>query len=385
MSTSDAIQAQQIYQPTLLAKANVVGVAVGFKESNGAKTGEVAVVVLVEQKKPLAALSAEDVIPPEIDGMRTDVYEVGYLRAQQMQDPKGRFRPLVPPGVSIGHYKVTAGTFGTLVTDRTSGERLILSNNHVLANSNDAQPGEAILQPGAIDGGLNPGDAIATLERFIRLRYTDDSVVTPPTPPPTPNPIPNPPTTPPTPGTSGCDITDAIVTVANALAALLGSQKRITATTAGAQSVGMPTPVAAASPTAQAEIPTNTVDAALAKPVDPAMFSDEILQIGKVSGTKLATLGMRVRKYGRTTGYTEGNVTLLNATVNISYSTMAGPKTARFTGTVVTEAMSQGGDSGSLIVDVAENKAVGLLFAGSSLATIFVPINSVLDQLNVNL
>ena len=175
------------------------------------------------------------------------------------------------------------------------------------------------------------------------------------------------------------------MTVANALAALLGSQKRITATTAGAQSVGMPTPVAAASPTAQAEIPTNTVDAALAKPVDPAMFSDEILQIGKVSGTKLATLGMRVRKYGRTTGYTEGNVTLLNATVNISYSTMAGPKTARFTGTVVTEAMSQGGDSGSLIVDVAENKAVGLLFAGSSLATIFVPINSVLDQLNVNL
>ena len=81
--------------------------------------------MLVEQKKPLAALSAQDVIPPELDGMRTDVYEVGYLRAQQpLQDPKGRFRPIIPPGVSIGHYKVTAGTFGALVTDKTTGEKL---------------------------------------------------------------------------------------------------------------------------------------------------------------------------------------------------------------------------------------------------------------------
>src|SRR3982751_1195601 len=126
MSTSQAIQAQAVHQPTLLAKANVVGVAVGFKESKGASTGEVAVIVLVEQKKPLAALSAQDVIPPELEGMRTDVYEVGYLRALQsasaspLQDPKGRFRPTIPPGVSIGHYKVTAGTFGYLVTDKTT-------------------------------------------------------------------------------------------------------------------------------------------------------------------------------------------------------------------------------------------------------------------------
>jgi hypothetical protein len=115
------------------------------------------------------------------------------------------------------------------------------------------------------------------------------------------------------------------------------------------------------------------------------MFSDQIRLIGAVSGTKPATLGMRVRKYGRTTEYTEGNVTLLNATVNIAYSTMAGQKTARFVGQVITEAMSQGGDSGSLIVDATENKAVGLLYAGSTLATIFNPIDDVLTQLNVTI
>jgi hypothetical protein len=91
---------------------------------------------------------------------------------------------------------------------------------------------------------------------------------------------------------------------------------------------------------------------------------------------------MRVRKSGRTTDYTEGVVTLLNATVSVAYGAN---KTARFTGQVITEAMSQGGDSGSLIVDTTENKAVGLLFAGSNLATIFNPINAVLDALKVNI
>jgi len=393
MSTEQAIMAQAIHEPKLLAKANVVGVAVGFKNSKGSTSGEVSVIVLVEQKKPLAALSAEDVIPPDLEGMKTDVYEVGYLRAQQaaspLQDPKGRFRPTIPPGVSIGHYKVTAGTFGYLVTDKTTGEKLILSNNHVLANSNDSVVGDAILQPGAIDGGQNPGDLVATLARFIPLRYTDDPTSPPPTNPPTPNPIPTPPTGGGT--TGGCDIVDSIVAISNAAAALFGSQKRVTTTAAGSQAVAAPAatssataPAAAPDSTAQ-DVPTNQVDCALAKPVNPAMFSDEIIQIGKVSGTKPATLGQRVRKYGRTTSYTEGNITLLNATVNIAYNTIAGQKTARFTGMVITEAMSQGGDSGSLIVDMTENKAVGLLFAGSNLATIFIPIDNVLTALNITI
>src|SRR5690606_35688858 len=67
-NTDQAIQAQTLYQDALLRKANVVGVAVGYKEAKGAVSGDVALVMLVEQKKPLAALSAEDVVPPEVDG-----------------------------------------------------------------------------------------------------------------------------------------------------------------------------------------------------------------------------------------------------------------------------------------------------------------------------
>jgi len=375
MVVAQAVEAQSQFQHTLLAKQNVVGVAVGFKESNGVTTDEVAVVVLVEQKKPIAALSAEDAIPRELDGMRTDVMEVGYLRA--LQTPKDRYRPIIPSGVSIGHFKVTAGTLGTIVKDRTTSELFILSNNHVLANCNDAVPGDVILQPGAIDGGQNPGDVVAKLERFVKLSYIGDPV-TPPTPgqpPPSPTPGPTPP---PSGGNSGC--LALVVALSNALASALGSQQRVA--TVQAASFG---PTVSRASAQAGEVAENRVDCALARPIDPAMFSDDIKQIGLVNDVKAPALGMRVRKYGRTTAFTEGGIKLLNATVNVNYSTVSGPRTARFTGQVITDGMSQGGDSGSLIVDATEAKAVGLLFAGSDLATIFTPIDEVLNALNIAL
>jgi hypothetical protein len=345
------LQIQAEYQETLLAKPNVVGVAVGYKESDGVISDEPAVVVLVEQKRPLAALSADEVIPREIDGTRTDVYEVGYLQAQQ--GSRDRHRPVIPGGVSIGHYKVTAGTLGVMVRDRTTGERFVLSNNHVIANSNDALVGDAILQPAAMDGGREPGDVVARLERFIPLHYLGEP-------------------DPPKPGApSGCDTVDVLVSLSNMLATLFGSQKRVQATATGTAS------------TAQAQ--QNVADCALGRPVDPNMFSDEIRTIGVIEGTKSPQLGMRIRKSGRTTDYTESVVTLLNATVNVAYHTAQGQRTARFTGQAICEAMSQGGDSGSLVVDATEQRAVGLLFAGSPLATIFTPIDAVLNALNVTL
>ncbi|HEX2909010.1 MAG TPA: hypothetical protein VHO69_19210, partial [Phototrophicaceae bacterium] len=337
-------------QNALRAKPNVVGVAVGRKNL----TGELSVVTLVEQKKPVAALSAQEMVPKKLDGVQTDVIEVGYLRAYQT--PRDRFRPTIPSGVSIGHYKITAGTLGTIVTDRTTGEKFILSNNHVLANSNDALVGDPILQPGTADGGQNPADIVARLERFVRIRFTDE----PDTPIPTPD------------GSTGCDVVSVVVSATNALATLLGSSKRVAPTAATSTSQ---------TTTATAQILDNAVDAALAKPVDPNMFTGEILNIGLVSGTKAPQLGMTVRKSGRTTGYTEGTINLINATVTVAY----GSKSARFTGQIITSAMSQGGDSGSLIVDGTENKAVGLLFAGSNLATIFNPIDAVLEALKINI
>ena len=368
MSVDQVIQAQASVENELLSRANVVGVAVGNKGDKSVEGGEKAVVVLVEQKLPLAALSASDVIPKQLDGIRTDVYEVGYLRAYET--PRDRFRPTIPGGVSIGHFKITAGTLGVIVTDRNTGERLILSNNHVLANSNDAAKGDAILQPGPADGGQNPADVVAHLERFIPLAFIGDPE--PPSPmPPTPDPGENP---------GGCLL--ILANIINLVSSLSGSNQRLT--TASTQAITAPEPVAPTpvpSPTISAQVVNNRVDAALAKPVDPSMFVDEIRGIGIVSSTKPASLGQGIRKSGRTTDLTTGTVTLMNATVNVAY----GAKTARFTGQVITTPLSQGGDSGSLIVDGTENTAVGLLFAGSPQATIFTPINEVLDALQINL
>jgi len=48
---------------------------------------------------------------------------------------------------------------------------MVLSNNHVLANSNGAALGDSILQPGPADGGTNPADRIAILERFVPIAF----------------------------------------------------------------------------------------------------------------------------------------------------------------------------------------------------------------------
>lgn len=400
MSADQARQAKALHEYELLAKNNVVGVGVGYKESHGVVTDDVAVVVLVEQKKPLAALQPEDMIPRELQGMKTDVIEVGFLRANQTA--RDRFRPIIPSGVSIGHYKVTAGTLGTIVKDRLSQELFLLSNNHVLANSNDALIDDPILQPAAMDGGQSPGDVVARLERYVKLMFTDDlaglpevigappPVISPPPttgqPPPTPPTLPGTPK-PPTAGTggTGCDVVAVLTALINALATLLGSNQRVVATSAQALSATASSASLTDRIAAQASIPENRADCALGRPIDPGIFSDDIRQIGIVNQVRPVQLGMRVRKYGRTTEYTEGTVNLLNATVNIAYSTQRGQRTARFVNQVIAQGMSQGGDSGSLVVDASTNMAVGLLFAGSPQATIFTPIQTVLDALGIDL
>jgi hypothetical protein len=75
-------------------------------------------------------------------------------------------RPL-RPGLSVAHLTVSAGTLGGFV--RTADGLAILSNNHVLAASNAASPGDAVLQPGPADRGTAL-DRIATLAAFDVLR-----------------------------------------------------------------------------------------------------------------------------------------------------------------------------------------------------------------------
>lgn len=97
--------------------------------------------------------------------------EIGEIKALAA-DRTIKRRP-APPGVSIGHKDITAGTLG--VTCFKDGTKYILSNNHVLANMNAGVIGDAILQPGAYDGGVDPADKIGTLAAFIPIVFNDQN------------------------------------------------------------------------------------------------------------------------------------------------------------------------------------------------------------------
>src|SRR5262252_4250543 len=55
-----------------------------------------------------------------------------------------------------------SGTLGSLIQD-SAGNKYILSNNHVLARSDQASPGEDISQPGLIDNNCQVPPIVADL------------------------------------------------------------------------------------------------------------------------------------------------------------------------------------------------------------------------------
>ncbi len=147
----------------------VMATGIGFRFVNGTMSPEVALKVYVDQK-----LSPSQVgtlaIPASVGGYPTDVEELQDVLPLQREFRRRHPRP-VPCGGSCGHVEITAGTIGCLV-QLQSGKLCILSNNHVLANSNQASIGDRIIQPGLADGGRKTGleDRIALLEHFVRLQ-----------------------------------------------------------------------------------------------------------------------------------------------------------------------------------------------------------------------
>ncbi len=104
-----------------------------------------------------------------------DVRYVGRIVKHARLPLQSRRRPLII-GCSVGHYNITAGTLGCFVKTK-SGDTRILSNNHVLADENAGKKGDAIIQPGQYDGGKKGADAVATLDRFIRLKKVGANLV----------------------------------------------------------------------------------------------------------------------------------------------------------------------------------------------------------------
>lgn len=314
---------------------NVVGVGRGFKTVRGERTGQEAAVVLVRKKYPRSELARAAVLPKRIAGAVSDVMEVGDIRL--LTERTGVHRP-ARPGVSIGHYKVSAGTFGALVRDRSTGEVLILSNNHVLANLTNgadgrSSAGDAILQPALYDGGEKDASVIGHLRRFVPLHGQAVSPV--------------------------CRIARSFEALVNKIIGAFRPQYRVQVWRDN-------------------EAP-NTVDCAVAAPVTADAVAADVLEVGEVKGVSEVALGMTVKKSGRSSGLTNGFVLASDVTLRVE---MNYGEYGVFAGQLLAGPMSMPGDSGSLVLS-EDNHAVGLLFAGSEQATMFTPIGRVLDALDV--
>ena len=314
---------------------NVVGVGIDEKYVDGVPTGISTVKFLVRSKVPLTAISRNEKLPQSVDGIPTDVEEVGLIvplarkaaakapsaAASAMPNPKTKIRP-AQPGCSVGFREpndafIMAGTFGAVVKD-SQGDTYILSNNHVLAFENGVEadgitrrealsPGAPIFQPGLLDDGNVSTDKIAELTRWIDLRADRDD---------------------------------------------------------------------------------NLVDGAIAKLASASLASPDILFIGAPTGTTAAANDMIVHKFGRTTSYRAGRISSVLFDVTIPYEV----GDVMFTDQIAVRGLngqrfSDSGDSGSAILERSTNKVVGLLFAGATNGSLTFGnhISDVLTQLKVRL
>lgn|GEM_PF-286726 len=104
-----------------------------------------------------------------------DIRYVGQLFKQAPPWHQCRQRPL-KTGVSIAHCNVTAGTLGAFVKRSDDGKMYLLSNNHVLANEDAGSIGDAVLQQGPYDGGVNTGDRVGALAQWIAFNPANNLV-----------------------------------------------------------------------------------------------------------------------------------------------------------------------------------------------------------------
>jgi len=204
------------------------------------------------------------------------------------------------------------GTLGGLLQD-ASGNQYVLSNNHVLARSDQSIPGETIIQPGLIDNactpyGYGPGTTpVATLTGYPAL------------------------------SSAATNVDAAIARVTPGLVEPHGSIL---------------------------ELGARQQDGTLAA-APPGISS---------SGGKgeAASLGMMVAKSGRTTGLTCAAVSAISVDVTVDYFTDCAETAHSLTKTfsnqiaIAGTSFSDAGDSGALVVDSANAEPVGLFFAGGT-------------------
>ncbi|MEM1548721.1 MAG: hypothetical protein QXM02_06870 [Thermoproteota archaeon] len=315
-------------------KANVIGYSMKLQKKivSGRETDTLCIRIYVEEKLPAEALRAEDVIPREVEGIPTDVVEIGRVKALSL-DKTSIFRPLIF-GVSVGHYDITAGTLGIPV--EKDGETLLASNAHVLTPDPSKHPREIverrICQPGPYDISRNN---LGSKDDYVVGEYVWHQQVYPEL------------------GESGCTVAKAVSHAYNFLAKVFGAKTRLR-------------------PVVEEE---NIIDFAVFRPSIKWEFRYPMMDVGDkyfvgllFAGSNMYSIickakhieklgykpliessdvseGDVVEKDGRTTCHTSGKVLDSSAAVRVSY----GSFNAVFRDVIVSDMKSAGGDSGSFV------------------------------------
>jgi hypothetical protein len=207
-----------------------------------------------------------------------------------------------------------SGTLGALLKDQANN-LYILSNDHVLAESDQGTVGDTIIQPGLVDTGCTQlASGVSGIRSIGTLQYW-------------------------------VPLIDASANVDAALAAT---------TSANVDASGAVIALGAAGGG------TNQVGAAA-----PVAGTGEVLTAVNVGN-------IHVAKSGRTTGLTCSTVDTINSTIKVSYYKDAAQTQFYVSKTFTNQIgmpgnyFSDAGDSGSLVVDTANAQPVGLFYAGST-------------------
>jgi hypothetical protein len=122
-------------------------------------------------------VTSDDVDVPEyIDGFIPttvsveDEFTQGFTQTgdERQAERIDRYRP-VPQGVSYAGEGVTAGTSSFEFRDPESGQTYSTSCNHILARNNANDIGDAVVQPGFVDGGEIATDQVGALAGYVDI------------------------------------------------------------------------------------------------------------------------------------------------------------------------------------------------------------------------
>ena len=153
----------------------VHAIGIGRKWVEGKRTATWCIRLYVSRKLPKSLILGSTLLPELVDAVPTDVAEAPPAFFATPMAPcsnkrRARHRPALP-GTSCGNASVLGGTLGAWCTSTRAGEagsKLLLSNNHVLADFGKAAVGSKVYQPSVSDGGKET-DELGALLRLVPI------------------------------------------------------------------------------------------------------------------------------------------------------------------------------------------------------------------------